>query len=206
VLRKISFIALLLFPALLAAQNSESAIGGEASMSAGVEMSTFNPDWGCPNIAPLGCQTELYGPTAVFNFDLHDKYGIEGEARWLHWHGNGGMVESNYFAGPRYRLYRISRFALWGKLGLGGAWITTPDYPAAGSLKGSYFAYAPGATLNFRLNRTISIRADYEYQIWPSFAGPPTYNSATGKVEQNASGLTPNGISVGVNYRILGGR
>lgn len=202
--RKIGIFALLLFPFALTAQNSESAIGGEATLSAGVELSTFNPDWGCANSAPLGCPAQLYGPTAVFNFDLHQKYGIEGEARWLHWHGPGGMVQSNYLAGPRYRLYRISRFSLWGKLGLGGGWITTPDYPAAGSLKGSYFAYAPGATINVRLTRILSARVDYEYQIWPSFSGPPAYNSATGKVEQNNSGLTPNGISVGVVYRFLG--
>jgi len=204
VVRKIGFIALLLFPIAVLAQNSESAVGGEATMSAGVEFSTFNPDWGCANSAPLGCADQLYGPTAVFNFDLHQKYGIEGEARWLHWHGNGGQVESNYFVGPRYRLYRLQRFTLWGKLLLGGGWITTPNYPAAGSLKGSYFAYAPGATFTYRLNRTIAIRADYEYQLWPSFAGPPTYNPTTGMVEQHASGLSPNGFSVGVVYRFLG--
>ncbi len=202
--RKIGFIALLLFPALLMAQSSESAIGGEASLSAGVEFSTFNPDWGCVNIAPLGCANQLYGPTAVFNFDLHQKYGVEAEARWLHWHGNGGEVESNYLIGPRYRLYRMQRFTLWGKLGIGGGWITTPNYPAAGSLKGSYFAYAPGATLAYRLNRKIGLRVDYEYQLWPSFAGPPSYNPTTGKVEQHTSGLTPNGLSFGVVYRFLG--
>jgi hypothetical protein len=205
VVKKIGWIALLLlFPAGLFAQSSESAIGGEGSMTAGVEMSTFNPDWGCANIAPLGCQSQLYGPTAVFDFDWHEKYGLEGEARWLHWHGPGGMVQSNYLVGPRYRMFRYQRFSAWFKLGLGGGWITTPNYPAAGSLKGSYFVYAPGGTFNYRLTRTIYVRADYEYQIWPSFAGPPTYNATTGKVEQNASGLTPNGISVGIVYRFLG--
>ncbi len=186
------------------AQSSESAIGGEASVSAGVEFSTFNPDWGCGNIAPLGCASQLYGPTAVFNFDLHQKYGIEAEARWLHWHGSGGEVESNYLIGPRYRLYRMQRFTLWGKLGIGGGWITTPNYPAAGSLKGSYFAYAPGATLAYRLNRKIDLRLDYEYQLWPSFAGPPSYNPTTGKVEQHTSGLTPTGLWGGVVYSFLG--
>ncbi len=202
--KKIAIIALFLFPAALIAQSSESATGGEATVAAGVEMSTFNPDWGCPNIEPLGCNNQLYGPTAVFNFDLHQKYGIEGEARWLHWHGGGNMVESNYLVGPRYRLYRIQRLTLWGKLDMGGGWITTPNYPAAGSLKGSYFAYAPGATGSYQLTHTIGIRADYEYQVWPSFAGPPTYDPNTGKVIQHQSGLTPNGLSFGVMYRFLG--
>jgi hypothetical protein len=202
--KKFGLVALLLFPAALIAQNSESATGGEAAITAGVEFSSFNPDWGCLNSAPFGCSDELYGPTAVFDFDLHQKYGLEGEARWLHYHGIGGQVESNYVAGPRYRLFRFHRLTGWGKLGLGGGWITTPDYPAAGSLKGSYFIYAPGGTLNYRLSHTIFLRADYEWQFWPSFAGPPSYNSTTGQVLQNNSGLTPNGLSVGVVYRFLG--
>jgi hypothetical protein len=203
--KKIGIIALLLFPAALIAQSSESAVGGETSITAGVEMSTFNPDWGCANGAPLGCSAELYGPTAVVDFDLHRKYGLEGEARWLHWGGaTGGMIQSNYIAGPHYRLYQLHRFSLWGKLELGGAWFTSPDYPAAGSLKGSYFIYSPGVTFNYGLTRRIGIRADYEYQIWPSFVGPPSFDPATGNVLQHASGLTPNGLSVGVTYKFLG--
>ena len=46
--------------------------------------------------------------------------------------------------------------------------------------------------------------ADYEWQIWPSFAGPPSYDPTTGTLVQHASGLTPNGLSVGVSYRFLG--
>lgn len=203
--KKIGFIALLLLlPTALIAQNAESATGGEASMTAGVEMSAFNPDWGCSTSSPFGCQTELFGPTALFDFDLHQKYGIEGEARWLHWHGVGGQVESNYLVGPRYRLFRYRRFQGWFKLGVGGGWITTENYPAAGSLKGSYFVYAPGGAFTYRLNRNMYVRADYEWQVWPSFAGPPAYNPTTGTVLQNNSGLTPNGISVGVAYRFLG--
>lgn len=202
--KKIGWIALLFLPCALIAQNPESAIGGEASMTAGVEFSTFNPDWGCTSSAPFGCSDELYGPTAVFDFDLHHKYGLEGEARWLHWHGPQGFVESNYLVGPHYRAFAFQRFTGWIKLEVGGGWITTPGYPAAGSLKGSYFAYAPGGTLDYRLTRTIHARADYEWQVWPSFAGPPSFNPTTGQVLQNASGLTPNGLSFGVAYRFLG--
>jgi hypothetical protein len=203
VVRKIAYIALLLLPTALVAQNSESATGGEASIQAGAEFSAFNPDWGCPSSSPF-CSGDLFGPTAVFDFNWHEKYGVEGEARWLHYHGYGGEVESNYIAGPRYRVFRYHRFDGWFKLGLGGGWITTPNYPAAGSLKGSYFLYAPGGTVDYRLTRDMYVRADYEWQFWPSFAGPPTYNSTTGTVVQNNSGLTPNGFSVGLIYRFLG--
>ena len=64
--------------------------------------------------------------------------------------------------------------------------------------------YAPGGTLDYRLTHRLIIRGDYEYQLWPSFAGPPSYNSTTGTLNPNTSGLTPNGFSVGIMYRILG--
>jgi hypothetical protein len=204
VVKKIAFIALLFLPAALVAQNPESATGGEASMTAGAEFSSYNPDWGCANINPFGCPAQLYGPTALFDADWHNRYGVEGEARYLRFHGLGGEVESNYLVGPRYRMFRVKRFDGWFKVLLGGGWITTPNYPAAGSLKGSYFVYAPGGAFDYRLSRHLYARADYEYQIWPSFAGPPAYDSTTGKVVQNNSGLTPNGLSFGVAYRFLG--
>jgi hypothetical protein len=201
--KKIGFIALLLLPTALIAQSSESATGGEARVSAGAEMSAFNPDWGCASSSPF-CAGDVIGPTAFFDFDLHGKYGVEGEARWLHWHGIGGEVESNYLVGPRYRFFRYHRLSGWLKVEVGGGWITTIDYPAAGSLKGSYFAYAPGGTLEYPLAHRWILRGDYEWEVWPSFSGPPTYDPTTGTVVQHNSGLTPNGLSLGVAYRFLG--
>ncbi len=201
--KKIGFLAFLLLPAALVAQSTPAATGGEASISAGAEMSVFNPDWACAGIS-ITCPNDLIGPTAVFEFDLHRKYGLEGEARWLHWHGAGDFTESNYLIGPHYRVAQFHRLSGWVKVDLGGGWIQTPYYPAAGSLKGSYFVYAPGGTLDYRLTHRLIIRGDYEYQLWPSFAGPPSYNSTTGTLNPNTSGLTPNGFSVGIMYRILG--
>lgn len=166
-------------------------------------MSTFNPDWGCPTSSPF-CANQLIGPAVWGDFNLHDQYGLEAEARWLHWHGFGpGFYENNYLVGPRDRLLRWHRLLLWAKLDLGGGWIQTPNYPAAGSLKGSYFAFVPGATFEYRLTHNLLVRGDYEYEIWPSFAGPPTYSS-TGTLLQHKSGLTPNGFTFGVSYRVLG--
>jgi hypothetical protein len=203
VVKKIGFIVLLLLPTALIAQSSESATGGEAKLSAGAEMSAFNPDWGCTSSSPF-CTNELIGPAAFFDFDLHGKYGVEGEARWLNFHGLQNENEQNYLVGPRYRLFRYHRVSGWFKLEVGGGWITTNGYPAAGSLKGSYFAYAPGGTLQYPLSRRWILRGDYEWQFWPSFAGTPTFNPTTGTVVQHDSGLTPNGFSVGVAYRFLG--
>jgi opacity protein-like surface antigen len=195
---------LLFLPSLALAQSAESAVGGNSSLWAGTEFSSFNPDYSCSSTEPFGCQNQLFGPAAFFDLNVSPKWGAEGEARWLHWNGDGGQIESSYLAGGRYRVADYHRLNLWLKLLMGGGLITTPGYPAHGSLKGSYFAYAPGGTLEFPLTHRISLRGDYEYQIWPSFAGPPSYDTTTGTVITHAHGLTPNGFSLGVTYRFLG--
>lgn len=193
------FLILLLFSTSVFAQNPQSAVGGNSSLWAGGEFSYFNPDYSCSTSnAPWGCAYAIKGITAVVDMNVHPKWGAEGEARWMHWGGPGGEKESNYVLGPRYRVYRAGRFDTWLKLVAGGGWITTPDYPQAGSLQGSYFLYAPGITFDYRLTRRLAFRADYEYQFWPSFAGPPTASGS------HSNGLTPNGFSGGVVYRFLG--
>ncbi len=196
-------LALFLLPAALLAQSPVAASGGEASLWAGAEATAFNPDWGCSSASPFRCYHNwLAGPTAFFDFNARGKWGMEGEARWLDWHGDGAMTISNYLLGGRYRVVQFGRLSGWAKMLVGGGWIQTPFYPYAGSLKGSFLAYAPGGTLEYPLGHKIALRGDYEYQIWPSFNGGSTY--ATGTVVQHDNGLTPNGFSVGITYRILG--
>jgi opacity protein-like surface antigen len=203
-LKRAGILVVLFLPTLAMAQSPESAVGGNSSFWAGGEISSFNPDYSCSSTKPFGCSSQLVGPAAFFDFNVSPKWGAEGEARWLHWDGPNGQVESNYLAGGRYRVFRLGRLDGWAKLLLGGGLITTPGYPAAGSLKGSYFAYSPGGTLEFPLTHRMSLRGDYEYQVWPSFAGPPSFDSTTGAVNRHAHGLTPNGFSLGVTYRFLG--
>jgi hypothetical protein len=203
VVKTIGLLLFLLLPAALIAQNSESAIYGDGTVWAGGEASFYNPDWGCHSNLVFNCKSDLSGATALFDVNLAPRWGSEGEARWLRWQGPGNERESNYFLGPRYKLYRINRFSLWAKFMVGGGWITTPNYPEAGSLKGSYFVYSPGGTLGYRLSSHLSLRADYEFEFWPSFAAPSTTSSSGTQVSHD-SGLTPNGVSVGVMYRFLG--
>lgn len=200
--RKFGLLVILLFPLFVVAQNPRSAVGGDVNLWAGGGMSTFNPDWGCPNVSPF-CAHQLVGPAVFGDFNWRDQYGVEAEARWLHWGGNAdGLYENNYLVGPRDRILRWHGLLAWMKLELGGGWIQTPGFPAAGTLKGSYFAFVPGVTIEYRITRNLSVRGDYEYQIWPSFAGPPTVSS--GGVVKHSSGLTPNGFTFGVAYRVLG--
>ncbi len=196
-------LILLLVPVAIMAQTAPATVGGNSTLWAGAEFSTFNPDYSCASSKPFGCANQLYGPAAFFDLNVRPKWGVEGEARWLHWNGNGGQIESNYLGGGRYRAYRYHRLDLWVKFLIGGGLITTPNFPAAGSLKGSYFALAPGGTVEYRLTHRITLRGDYEYQFWPSFAGPPSIDN-NGNLIQHASGLTPNGFSFGASYRFLG--
>jgi Outer membrane protein beta-barrel domain len=204
VVKSIGLFVLFLLPTALLGQSQQSAVGGDGTLWAGGSFSYFNPDFDCSSSnLVFNCKHELMGPTAFFDLNLMPKIGAEGEARWLNWGGRAGEVESTYLIGPRYRFYRHNRFSFWARGVAGGGWITTPNYPQAGSLKGSYFVFAPGATVAYRLAYHLDVRADYEYQFWPSFAGPPTYSS-TGAIIYHNNGLTPNGVSVGVSYRFLG--
>lgn len=202
-LKRFGAFILVVIPSLALAQSPRSAVGGNAGLWAGGEISAFNPDFSCSTNTPFSCgDGELIGPTVLFDFNAAKRWGAEGEARWLHWHGAGGETESNYLIGPRYRVYQNGRFDLWPKLMLGGGWIQTPNYPQVGSLKGSFFVIAPAVTADYRLQGPWSVRADYEYQFWPSFVGPPT--NSNGQLVQHNHGITPNGFSFGVAYKFLG--
>ena len=196
-------LLILLLPAALIAQNPRSASGGEASLWAGGEVSYFNTGYGCAGNWLWDCaKLDQVGVGAFTDFNLTRKFGAEGEARWLHWNGLGGMVESNYVLGPRYRVYGKGPVSFWVKTLFGGGWITTPNYPEVGSLKGSFFMYAPGGSVEYRLTHQIALRAEYEYQIWPSFQAPTTYSGS--RAAEHNGPLTPNGVSVGVAWRFLG--
>lgn len=199
----LGILVMLLLPAALLAQSPAAAVGGESSLWAGGEASAFNPDYGCASNSPFECFDHwVVGPAAFFDLNLGARWGAEGEARWMDWHGQGKDSFSNYLVGGRYRVAQFHRLSAWAKLLAGGAWVQTPYYPQAGSLKGSFFAYVPGATVEYPLTHRFSLRGDYEYQILPSFYGPTT--NSHGAVVDHNNGLTPNGFSVGFTYRILG--
>jgi hypothetical protein len=183
----------LLFAASLLAQSVPAATSGHVSVSVGAEGSNFNPDWGCTNSSIFSCgSNHLWGVAAVFDVDhIRGKIGVEGEARWLHWGGPPGvLVDSNYLLGPRYPLFRRHRLVGYAKLLLGGSWTTLPF----GVGSGSYFTIVPGGTLEYGITKKLVLRGDYEYQIWPSFSGIAGLPN---------KGLTPNGFSAGVKYRLI---
>jgi opacity protein-like surface antigen len=186
VLKKLLSIALLFAPALAYSQVAPATRGGGLNVWTGVEYSNFKPDFG---------GNRLGGITVVG--DINDvflkKLSLEGEARWLHFNQYFGETEANYLGGVRYRVWRYHGLDVYPKFLIGGGLITFPN--KAGN--GSYFAYAPGGTVEYHLARRWLARADYEYQIWPSAPGTQiTYPNPS-------NGLTPNGFSVGVSYRVF---
>ncbi len=183
-----------LFAAPLLAQSAPSATSGRVALSVGAEGSNFNSDWGCLSASEFSCwNNHLWGIAVVFDADhiVTGKLGAEGEARWFRWGGpSGKMTISNYLIGPRYQLYRRGGLSAYVKLPLGGSWTTLPF----GVGSGSYFTLAPGGTVEYRITKKLVVRGDYEYQDWPSFSGIPGLPN---------HGLTPNGLSAGVKYRLV---
>lgn len=180
-IKKIFVFSLMFTATAMYAQVARSVTGGGGTFWAGGEISEFAPDYGT---------SHLIGPGVIFDFNATPKIGVVGEARWMHWHGDGGQTHSDYLIGGKYRFYRWNRFDFDAKFLLGGVWIRFPGDIGSGS----YFAYAPGAFADYHLTRNFNLRADYEYQLLPSAPNIPG---------QPSSGLTPHGLSVGVEYRVF---
>ncbi len=185
-IKKIFILSFLLTAGTVYAQVARSASGGEAKLWAGGEVSFFSPDFGVDR---------LVGAGVIIDFNLTPKIGAVGEMRWLRWNNSsdGGETQSDYLLGAKYRVYQHGRFSLNAKLVAGGVWIRFPLDIGTGS----YFAYAPGGFVDYRLSRKFLLRGDYEYQFLPSAPNIPG---------QTNNGLTPHGFSVGVQYRVFGSR
>lgn len=161
------------------------------SVWTGAEVSMFNPDWGCESNSPFSCgSNQLVGVAAFTDVNrLIGRVGLEGEARWLYWAGPPYEVhEASYLAGPRVQIISWRRWSGNVKFLFGGATFST-KYTHGWE---GWTAYAPGATVGYRLTPRLMLRGDYEYQRWPGYVG-----------NLGQHGLTPNGFSVGVSYRIL---
>jgi len=102
-----------------------------------------------------------------------------------------GMRQDTVEAGPIYTWRRYARFHPYFKFLIG---FGSMDFPqgAATYPDGKPYdhdtrtVYAPGGGVEYRLTRSVDVRADYEYQFWPDFLG------------RNA--LNPHGLSVGATY------
>ncbi len=181
--RFLLFTSLLLTPVAMHAQVAPAAKGGFSNLWVGGEYSTFNPDYNLHRLTGIGVYAD---------YDITHKLSAEAEARFL---GvitaqDGNETQKDYLIGARYVPIHWRRFSPYVKLLAGGVWIQFPGTIG----NGSYFAYAPGGGVDYRISNRFSARADYEYQVLPSAPNIPN---------QSSNGLTPNGFSFGVAYRVF---
>jgi hypothetical protein len=184
VLKRLFIISLLLGSGAAYAQVAESVHGGGSTLWVGGEFGSFNPDY--------DPRSRIVGPGVTVDYNFTPKIGVIGEMRWLHWNGDQSQTQSDYFAGAKYT-FHYRRFSFSPKFVLGGVWI---KFPASVNATGSYFAYAPGGFVDYRVSRRVSVRGGYEHQFLPSAPG----------LNGHSDGLTPSGFTVGVNYRLIGVR
>jgi opacity protein-like surface antigen len=156
------------------AQALPAASGPGSYVSAGLGYSSYQADYG----------QRVLGGGMVF-VDVHPtwRYGVEGEARLLNRNTTEDVTESTYLVGPH--IYLLSgRLRPYAKLLVGLGKINLPfNYG-----QGTYFAYAPGAGVDYIVSDRISLRLiDAEYQEWPQF----TFGN-----------LHPYGVSAGVIIRL----
>jgi opacity protein-like surface antigen len=186
VIRKyLLFATLLLLPAISRAQVVAAGRGGNQQLFAGGFFSDFSPDYG---------YQRLYGIGGFVDYNLTPRWGAEAEARFLRFNQLANIHEDTYMVGPKFN-YGHKKFIFYGKGLFGFGEFNFPQNVA----HGSYFSIGLGGGVDYRLSRRFYARGEYEYQIWPGFVGPPD-NAITGN---RANGLTPNGFSVGMSYRIF---
>jgi hypothetical protein len=168
------------------AQVAPSAFRQGLSIHAGGEASAFQPDYAGNGVAETS-PNRLYGIGAFVDAHISRWVQIEAEGRWLRFNEldvNGQHIgENTYMIGPKVPIIDFHRWTPYGKFLIG--WGS-----GTGWLNGKATAFAYGGGVEYRLSSRFTIRAfDFEEQDWRT---TPT--------------LHPYGASVGISYRVFGGR
>ena len=156
--------------ALLHAQAVHTA-SRAGDLQVGVGYAVADPDYG-------GDSFKGIAPYATFDFTNH--LGVEADFRYLKGPSPMDLYEKTYEIGARYHL-NYGRLAPYGKFMIGRGVFNFQNNVA----NLAYNMYAFGAGADIRINSSINVRADFEYQDWTGF--PP-------------HGLTPVVGTIGVAY------
>lgn len=183
--RAVLVLAALALPALVSAQAAYDADRAPVNFTVGGSFSYYDAAYGGNKVMGLGSFAD-FGPIGF------DELAVEGEAHWLTMNGADGFAEYSFLAGPRYRLNlgRQHNIHPYVKFLVGQGDLQFAHHLAYGR----YFAMAPGGGIEVPIRQRMRVRLDYEYQIWPSAPGIPG---------QSSSALKPNGITVGIAYRVF---
>ena len=173
---------LLVRPAWLCAQVLPSAYGSSEKLWVGGEYSNFLPDFGPPY--------RLTGFCVFVDLNVKPRWDVEAEARFLPFNGFYDEAQDHYLIGPKVELVRLGKLRPYAKLLVG---LGQNNFPFTIGT-GRYLALAPGAGADYWLTRNIALRAEYEYQFWPS---------APGIAGEPSNGMKPSGFSAGFAYKLL---
>jgi opacity protein-like surface antigen len=128
-----------------------------------------------------------FGFYSTFNFRYH--LGFESEFHQIDGSNTSqGVYERSYEIGPRYVLH-YGRFQPYAKVAYGRGVFNFPSVGGGSSPKLranlAYNIAAAGAGVDYRVTRSVTLRAAFEYQAWMGF--PP-------------HGLTPKLVELGAAY------
>jgi opacity protein-like surface antigen len=177
-------LALVLLAGLAQAQVAPSATGPSHSLWVGAEYSNVHASF------PYGSDQRLWGFGVFAGYGVASHFSVEAEARFLRFNSFYGETEDNYLAGPRYTIGTFGKLQPYAQFLVGLGKIQYPFDIG----NGSYLALAPGAGVNYRMGRRWSLRAEYEYQLWP---GSPNITN------EPAHEITPSGFHAGIVYRLV---
>lgn len=177
------------------AQVVPSAYARGMSVTAGGEVSGFQPDYtgfGVPAAASF--RGDLAGIGTFVDVKFTPWVQIEAEGRWMRFNQpQGGIYEDNYLIGPRLPIYKLHfwRATPYAKVLVGFGKLNFEH----GNGWGRYTDIAYGGGLDIKMSKRINLRMpDFEYQQWPK------WSEGVG----NPTTLFPYGLSVGVSYRVFG--
>jgi opacity protein-like surface antigen len=183
-IRRTMALAATLLASSAMGQVAASAIGPSHALWVGGEYSNIDASF------PYGSNQRLWGIGGFADYHVTAHIGAEAEARFLRFNSFYGETEDNYLAGPRYLIGKFDKFQPYAQCLVG---IGKIQYPFQIGTK-SYFALAPGVGANYRISRRLSVRGEYEYQLWP---GSPNF------ANEPAHEIKPNGFHVGVAFRLF---
>ncbi len=170
---------------MLHAQVAPASQGFTRQLWAGVEGSNFQNDY------VKYIRSDGIGFWGDYLFT--PRLGVEAEIRLLDLNSVLGLTEKTYMGGVIANAYQYHRFTAYGKFLVG---LASANYPNNIGY-GSYFAYEPGGGVQYRLSPRFKLRGEYDYQLWPSAPG------FVFTAPRPSTGLTPNGFSVGISYKIF---
>ncbi|MCU1323158.1 MAG: hypothetical protein JWM43_2807 [Acidobacteriaceae bacterium] len=157
------------------AQAVPTATGPGPYISIGGTVAAFESSYG---------QRVVGGASIYLDLHPHKTYGVEIEAKTFRMHQEADVRQSTLLAGPRIS-FGSGRLTPFAKVLVGMGRFEYPYHYATGN----YFVIAPGAGVDFALNRRLKVRLlQVEYQTWPQF----TFGS------YNAYG-----VSTGLSLRIF---